>query len=95
MDRADFEAELHAEGYQQVVDRRMEPGTVNPEHAHEFDAQLLILEGEMTVCCNGEEHTYRAGDTFAMTAGRRHTERCGPVGVRYLAGRRYQQAPAG
>jgi quercetin dioxygenase-like cupin family protein len=95
MDRADFEAELHAQGYQQIVDRRMEPGTVNPEHAHEFDAQLLILEGEMTVSCDGAERTHRAGDTFAMTAGRRHTERCGPAGVRYLAGRRYQQAPAG
>jgi quercetin dioxygenase-like cupin family protein len=95
MDRADFEAELPAQGYREIVDRRMEAGTVNPEHAHEFDARLLVLEGEMTVSCADEEHTYRAGDTFAMTAGRRHTERCGPTGVRYLAGRRYQQASAG
>jgi hypothetical protein len=48
----------------------------------------------MTIVCDGEERTYRAGDTCALTAGRRHTERCGPEGVRYLAGRRYQQAPA-
>ena len=67
---------------------------MNPEHAHEFDARLLILEGEMTILCGGEERTYGAGDTFAMTAGRRHTERSGPQGVRYLAGRRYQQASA-
>jgi quercetin dioxygenase-like cupin family protein len=92
MNQTDFEAELRAQGYREVVDRRMEAGTVNPEHAHEFDARLLILEGEMAVSCGGEEHTYRAGDTFAMAAGRRHTERCGPAGVRYLAGRRYQSA---
>jgi quercetin dioxygenase-like cupin family protein len=95
MNRADFEAELHAQGYREIVDRRMEPGTVNPEHAHGFDARLLVLEGEMTVSCAGEERTYRGGDTFAMTAGRRHTEHCGPAGVRYLAGRRYQQSSAG
>jgi quercetin dioxygenase-like cupin family protein len=27
----------------------MPPGQVNSEHAHEFDARLLVLEGEMTV----------------------------------------------
>ena len=94
MNRADFETELRAQGYREIVDRRMDAKTTNLEHSHEFDARLLVLEGEMTVVCDGEERTYRAGDTFAMTADRRHTERCGPEGVRYLAGRRYQQEPA-
>ena len=94
MNRVEFENELGAQGYREVVDRRMEAGAINPEHAHEFDARLLILEGEVTIVCDGAEHTYRSGDTFAMAAGRRHTERCGPEGVRYLAGRRYQKAPA-
>jgi len=91
MDRAEFETALHAQGYREVVDRRMEPNSINPEHSHEFDARLLVLEGEMTIVCEGEERTYGAGDSFAMSAGRRHTERCGPQGVRYLAGRRYEQ----
>lgn len=93
MNRVDFENEVREQGYREVVDRRMQAGEMNPEHAHEFDARLLILEGEMTIVCDGEERTYRAGGTFAMTAGRRHIERCGPEGVRYLAGRRHQQAP--
>lgn len=95
MNRADFETELRAQGYREIVDRRMNAKATNPEHSHEFDARLLVLEGEMTVVCDGEERTYQVGDTFAMTAGRRHTERCGPGGVHYLAGRRYQQASAG
>ena len=94
MNRADFETELSAQGYREVVDRQMPPGQINSEHAHEFDARLMVLEGEMTVVFDGEECTYRAGDMFAVSAGRRHTERSGPDGVRYLAGRRYQQAPA-
>jgi quercetin dioxygenase-like cupin family protein len=81
MNRADFEHELEAQGYREVVDRRMDAGAINPEHAHEFDARVLVLEGEMTIVCDGEERTYRAGDTCALTAGRRHTERSGPEGV--------------
>ncbi len=89
MDRAKFESELRAEGYSEVVDRRMDANAVNPEHAHEFDARVLVLEGEMTILCDGAEHTYRTGDVCAIAAGRRHAERGGPQGARYLAGRRY------
>ncbi len=95
MNRAEFEAALDADGYSEIVDRRMEKGAFNPEHAHEFDARLLVLEGEMTIFCEGEERTYRAGDSFAMKAGLSHTEKSGPFGVRYLAGRRYAQKKSG
>jgi quercetin dioxygenase-like cupin family protein len=89
MDQATFEAELRQQGYAEMVDRRMEANSVNPEHAHEFDARLLVLEGAMTITAEGEQRIYRAGDTFAMTAGCQHTEECGTEGARYLAGRRY------
>jgi quercetin dioxygenase-like cupin family protein len=89
MDRAAFETELQGDGYAEVVDRRMEPEAFNPEHSHEFDARLLVIEGAMTIAVEGGERTYRAGDTFTMQAGCRHSERSGPEGVRYLAGRRY------
>jgi len=92
MDRTVFETELREQGYAEVVDRRMEPDALNLEHTHEFDAHLLILEGAMTITAEGAEHTYRAGDTFTMSAGCRHSERSGPDGVRYLAGRRYSAA---
>ena len=95
MNRLEFESELRAQGYLEVVDRRMQANETNPEHAHEFDARLLVLEGEMTITSEGETRTYRAGDAFAMTAGCRHTEQCGAEGVRYLAGRRYPQKTAG
>jgi quercetin dioxygenase-like cupin family protein len=89
MDRTEFETELQAKGYGEVVDRRMDANALNPEHAHEFDARLLVLEGAMTIASEGKERTYRTGDTFEMSAGCRHSEQCGPEGTRYLAGRRY------
>ena len=90
MDRTVFEAELREQGYNEVVDRRMEPSDVNRGHAHEFDARVLVLEGAMTIASEGGEHTYRAGEFFAIPAGRPHSEAAGPDGVRYIAGRRYQ-----
>ena len=90
MDKATFENELRDKGYGEVVDRRMEPGAVNPTHAHEFDARLLVLEGAMTIAAEGGEQTYRAGEIFEMPAGRRHSETAGPDGARYIAGRRYR-----
>jgi quercetin dioxygenase-like cupin family protein len=92
MERVIFETELHEQGYAEVVDRRMDADTLNPEHAHEFDARLLVLEGTMTITAEGAERIYRAGDTFTMRAGCRHSERSGPEGARYLAGRRYPAA---
>ena len=94
MNRSDFEASVHAEGYLDLVDRRMEANAVNPEHAHEFDARVLVLEGEMTIRCGGAERTWHSGEAFAITAGRRHAEHAGAEGVRYLAGRRYPPNPA-
>jgi quercetin dioxygenase-like cupin family protein len=93
--RVDFEIELREQGYGEVVDRQMTANAVNPEHAHEFDARLLLLEGEITITRDGNERTYRAGETFEMSAGCRHAERCGPRGVRYLAGRRYEAKATG
>jgi quercetin dioxygenase-like cupin family protein len=89
MERVAFEDEIQQQGYGEIVDRHMAASTLNPEHAHEFDARLLVLEGAMTIAAEGSERTYRAGDTFAMAAGCRHTEHSGPDGARYLAARRY------
>jgi quercetin dioxygenase-like cupin family protein len=89
MDRTAFETELRDQGYSEVMDRRMEANSLNPEHAHDFDARPLVLEGAMTIISEGQERMYRAGDTFSMPAGCRHAEQCGLEGVRYLAGRRY------
>ena len=42
MDRTAFEAELQRDGYQ-IVTNTMPPGAINPEHAHDFDARLLVV----------------------------------------------------
>jgi quercetin dioxygenase-like cupin family protein len=93
MNQADFEQKCAAEGYGEIVDRTMEAGKFNPEHTHEFDACVMVVEGEMTIARNGEGETFRSGDICTLAAGTSHTEQCGPAGARYLAGRRHM-APA-
>jgi quercetin dioxygenase-like cupin family protein len=94
MNQADFEKKLKAEGYGEMVDRQMGANHFNPEHAHEFDAYVLVVGGEMTIARNGKPETFRAGDTCTLAAGTLHTEQCGPAGAHYFAGRRYSQKAA-
>ena len=55
MNQTEFETELGEQGYSEVIDRRMEANSLNPEHAHDFDARLLVLEGAMTIISGGQE----------------------------------------
>ena len=87
MDRTAFEIELQRDGYQIVVNT-MQPDAINPEHAHDFDARLLVIAGAMTVVVGDQSNTYRVGDTFSMTHGCPHSEHAGPEGATYVAGRR-------
>jgi quercetin dioxygenase-like cupin family protein len=92
MNRTEFETKLKVEGYGEIVDREMPASETGAEHTHDFDAYLLVLDGEMTVACNGKPQTFRAGDTFTVPAGTPHTEKygSGSTGVHYLAGRRFK-----
>jgi quercetin dioxygenase-like cupin family protein len=94
MERTEFERLLRAEGYTELFDRQMDASETGPEHSHEFDALLFVLEGEMTIACNGKPMTFRAGDLCSVPAGTPHTEQfgSGTASVHYLAAWRY---PAG
>ena len=88
MNREDFERQLAAEGYENLVSVERQPLGALAEHAHPFEAKALILDGEITIGVGGVETTYRAGDVFHLPSGQPHLERFGPQGLRYLAGRK-------
>lgn len=87
MDRATFIAELERDGYE-IVEREMAANHVNPEHSHDFDARVMVVAGEITITRDGSATTYRASDSCTVPRGCRHTEKVGPAGVSYIAGRR-------
>ena len=89
MNRAEFEKKLQAEGYDDMVERNMEADHFNADHSHEFDAYVFVVNGEMTITRAGKPEVFRAGDICTVPAGTLHSEKCGPVGAHYLAGRRH------
>ena len=87
MNQSEFEAELRRQGYQ-VFYGGLQAGTVNSDHAHDWDARVMVTGGEITLTRGGKAETFRPGDSCAVAAGEVHAERVGPQGVAYIAGRR-------
>jgi mannose-6-phosphate isomerase-like protein (cupin superfamily) len=87
MKQSEFEADLRREGYQ-VFYGGLQAGMVNPDHAHDWDARVMVVGGEITLIRDGNAETFRAGDSCAVPAGEVHAERVGPQGVAYIVGRR-------
>lgn len=88
MTREEFEKKMAEHGVQTVVEVVREANGSLDTHTHPFEANALILEGEITLVAEGKTWHCKAGDTFRLAANVPHTEHYGPQGVRYLAGRK-------
>jgi hypothetical protein len=89
MNASEFEAQLRADGFDEVKTGERAGNDMTQEHAHDFEVRALVLDGDITLTCEGTARTYKAGDVFVMAAGRPHEERIGTNGVRYVAGRKH------
>ena len=83
--REGFEEDLRREGWD-VRYGGQKPGHTADSHAHEFDARLFVLGGEITLIRDGKPQTFRPGDCCEVPAGTLHAEQVGPEGVSVLAG---------
>jgi quercetin dioxygenase-like cupin family protein len=88
MNQQDFEAALQAENYPEIVNISKDVGYQMGEHSHAFDAYALILQGDITLTVDGVVTTYKAGETFRLSANTPHQESAITQGVNYLVGRR-------
>jgi mannose-6-phosphate isomerase-like protein (cupin superfamily) len=70
-----FRAQALLGGFDEVLERRWEPGTVVQEHTHPFAVSALVVAGEMWLIVGGVERHLRRGDRFALDAGAPHAER--------------------
>ena len=53
MNQSEFEADLLRQGYQ-VFYGGLQAGLANPDHAHDWDARVMVIGGEITLT-RGEE----------------------------------------
>ena len=89
--RQAFDSDLRREGFE-VVHGGQTANVVEELHAHDFDARIMVLGGEITVTRDNKAETFRAGDHCEIPAGCQHTTKVGPEGVAYIVGKAYRRA---
>ena len=82
-----FKTRKLSEGYDQVLVREWAPDFANELHEHPFDADALVVKGELWLTTNGLTTHYKAGDAFKVARGVKHAERYGPEGAVFWAAR--------
>jgi quercetin dioxygenase-like cupin family protein len=84
--REAFESDLRREGFD-VVNGGQQPGFAEDVHAHDFDARIMVLAGEITVTRDGKSDVFHAGDHCEIPAACQHTTLVGAEGVAYMVGK--------
>ncbi len=85
---AEFESIALSHGADEVLVRHWDAGQVVAEHAHPFEAQAIVVAGDMWLTVARETRHLVAGDEFHLLAGTPHSERYGPEGATYWVARR-------
>lgn len=85
---ADFEAQALSQGFDAVLERRWEPGTVVADHTHPFAVKARMVQGELWLSLDGQTRHLRPGDWFELARDVPHAERYGPEGATYWVARR-------
>ena len=83
-----FESDALARGYDAALERRWEPRQVVDTHRHPFDAEAVVVQGEMWLTEDGATRHLGPGDTFTLPADTPHAERYGDAGATYWVARR-------
>ncbi|MET0543195.1 MAG: cupin domain-containing protein [Variovorax sp.] len=77
-----------AAGFDEALIRDWASGQIVEAHAHPFDAEAVVVEGEMWLSDGENTRHLLPGDTFALPKGTSHSERYGPTGATYWVARR-------
>lgn len=91
--REAFESDLRREGFE-VVHGGQKPCFSEELHAHDFDARIMVLSGEITVIRDGKAETFCAGSHCEIPGDCQHATKVGPEGVAYIVGKVDRQATA-
>ncbi len=83
-----FEADMLAQGFDEVLERRWDPLVQVDTHTHPFAAKALVTRGEMWLTQRESTRHLVAGSTFELAANEPHAERYGIEGATYWVARR-------
>jgi len=84
----DFRDEALRCGSDEVLVREWAPDSTAPIHTHPFDAEAVVVRGEMWLTEGARARHLRQGGTFRLSAGVSHSERYGAEGATLWVARR-------
>ncbi len=84
----EFEADLKAQGFDEVLERKWAPLATAETHSHPFTAKALVVQGEMWLTVGDDVQHIPAGGRFELGRDVPHSERYGAEGATYWVGRR-------
>ena len=83
-----FESDMRAEGFDEVLVREWQPGQVLDTHRHPFAVKALVTRGEVWLTEGGHVRHLSAGDGFELAHEVPHAERYGDQGATFWVARR-------
>ena len=84
-----FRTAALARGFDEVLERQWQPGTVLDTHTHDFSVDALVVQGEMWLTVVGKPVQHLLpGDHFHLQPEVPHEERYGPQGALYWVARK-------
>ena len=86
---SEYESRQRAQGYNEVLERRWEPGAVMATHTHAWDATAVVVQGEMWLTVGAATVHIVPGGGFEVDRGAPHAERYGSEGTTLWAARRH------
>jgi quercetin dioxygenase-like cupin family protein len=82
VNESEFEAQLKADGFQEIEKQTLAPRPGRGRHRHHFAIRGLVLSGTFFVTQTADPVTYGPGQVFAVDDGELHDESVGPDGAR-------------
>ena len=86
---AQFESRVRAQGFNEVLERKWEPGQVMATHVHSFDALAVVIQGELWLTTGACTSHIVSGGGFEIERNTPHAERYGPEGATFWVARRH------
>ena len=78
---------LKEAGHINIVEVEMKPEQYLDRHSHNWDVDLIILEGSLSIVVNNDIKKLYPGDRYKLKKKIEHTEFSGKSGVKFLTAR--------
>jgi quercetin dioxygenase-like cupin family protein len=89
VNESEFDAQLKADGFQEIEKQTLAPRPGKGRHRHLFAIRGMVLSGTFLVTQTGDAVIYGPGQIFAVDDGELHDESVGPDGASVLVGRKF------